>query len=147
MLIGLALVAPGHFARLAIPLAIKLGAGIVASILAWFRFRGARKDLPEPGNPSEFRPALLFAAIYALVPWGLAATRQYLAGDDALYAIAVVSGLTDMDAITLSTGQMVEQANNQLGPAVGWRNLVTAAISNLVLKTAIVGIVGDRNLL
>lgn len=141
VLLELVVVAPSHLSELAMPIVIMLGACLVASVLAWFLFRGQKNELPEPSNPSEFKSAIMFAGLYALVLWGLAATKQYLTGD-ALYVVAILSGLTDMDAITLSTGRMVEQVSNPLSPETGWRLLVTASISNLLFKSAIVATIG-----
>ena len=145
VLVELAIVAPGHLLQLGLPMAIMLGSSIVASVIAWLMFRGNRNLLPEPANPSEFRSALMFALLYALVLWGLAAAKRHL-GEDALYVVAVLSGLTDMDAITLSTGRMVEQSTEKLGSNVAWRLLVTALISNLLFKSGIVAVVGGRRL-
>ena len=58
----------------------------------------------------------------------------------------MLSGLTDMDAITLSTGRMVQQATSELTSDVGWRLLVTASLSNLLFKSGIVAVVGGRKL-
>lgn len=148
VLIELAVVAPTHFRELATPIAIMLGACAVSSIVAWWIFRGQNEAPDEPTNPSELKSALLFGGLYALVLWGLAVTKQYFSSD-ALYIVAVLSGLTDMDAITLSTGRMVEQASSgteSLSPILGWRLLLTAAISNLVFKSFIVAAVGGRRL-
>jgi len=47
------------------------------------------------------KSALIFAAIYAIVIFATAGVREHFAGG-ALYVVAVVSGLVDVDAITLS---------------------------------------------
>ena len=145
VLIELAVVAPYHWWELAGPIVIMLGACAIASTIAWLIFHGSTSELPKPANPSEIKSALMFGGLYALVLWGLAITKQHF-GSDALYIIATLSGLTDMDAITLSTGQMVEQSTEQsteqLNSAVGWRLLITAAISNLAFKSAIIAAFG-----
>jgi len=74
----------------------------------------------------------------------LAAAKEYL-GAQGLYLVAGLSGLTDMDAITLSTSRMV--ARDQVTAATGWRLIVTAAMSNLVFKAGIVAVLGPRRLL
>ena len=104
VLIEIAVVAPSNLAALGVPMLIMLAACAVASLIGWSMFRGKYESSSTPSNPSEFKSALLFGGLYALVLWGLAATKQYL-NDDALYVIAALSGLTDMDAITLSTAQ------------------------------------------
>jgi uncharacterized membrane protein (DUF4010 family) len=99
---------------------------------------------PAQANPAELRPALIFAGLYALVLLGAAAAKQYI-GSSGLYAVAVVSGLHDLDAITLSTARFVEQG--QLEPQLGWRLILTASLVNLVLKGAAVAILAKDRLL
>lgn len=157
VLIEIAVAAPGHFYELAPPIAIMLGTFVVASLISWVRLQEQNEAPAEPSNPTEFKSALIFAGLYALVLWALAASRQYL-NEDALYWVAAFSGLTDMDAITLSTSRMVEHgsevvasANNgvseKLDAGVAIRLLLTASIANLVFKSGIVGFVGGRKLL
>jgi uncharacterized membrane protein (DUF4010 family) len=146
VLIELLVVAPGHVQKLGLPMVCMLAASSVAAVVAWWMFRGRSDDLPEPKNPSEFKSAIMFGALYALVLWGLAIAEQFVSSDAGLYAVAMFAGLTDMDAITLSTGRMVQQATSELTSDVGWRLLVTAAIANLLFKSAIVAFVGGRKL-
>jgi uncharacterized membrane protein (DUF4010 family) len=61
-----------------------------------------------------------------------------------LYTVAVLSGLTDMDAITLSTARLVGQG--ALAPEAGWRVVVVASLANLGFKLAWVSFLGDRGL-
>ena len=54
--------------------------------------------------------------------------------------MAILSGLTDMDAITLSTAQLVSSA--RLDADHGWRVIVLASLANLVFKSLIVVALG-----
>ena len=74
----------------------------------------------------------------------VAATKQYFE-NRGLYVVATISGLTDMDAITLATSRMVH--NERLEAGTGWRVIVVAALANLVFKAGIVAGVGSRTLL
>jgi uncharacterized membrane protein (DUF4010 family) len=56
--------------------------------------------------------------------------------------VAVVSGLTDMDAITLSSARLVESGRTD--PSTGWRAILIAAMSNFVFKFGTVRLLGDR---
>src|SRR5436190_783751 len=47
-------------------------------------------------------------------------------------AIAFASGLTDMDAITLSVARMVDQ--QRIDPSNGWKLILVASMSNLAFK-------------
>ena len=61
-------------------------------------------------------------------------------GDRGLYLVAAISGITDVDAITLSTARMVQTGS--LDGALGWRVVVTATLSNIVAKAAMAAIAG-----
>jgi uncharacterized membrane protein (DUF4010 family) len=100
-------------------------------------------NTPAHVNPAELKPALIFAGLYALVLLGAGAARDYF-GARGLYALAVVSGLHDLDAITLSTARFVEQG--QVEAHLGWRLILAASLSNLVLKGAAAAVLGERRL-
>lgn len=95
------------------------------------------------GNPAQLKTALVFGGLYAGVLFAVAATRHHL-GDAALYLIAVVSGLTDMDAISLSTAQLTRDTGLSLDTA--WRVILLASLSNLVFKAIIAAVLGTRTL-
>jgi uncharacterized membrane protein (DUF4010 family) len=115
------------------------------SVWCWPRKKSTNHSPPiEPGNPSELRPALIFALLYAGVLLAVAAAKDYF-GERGLYIAALLSGLTDMDAITLSVAQMVN--NQQVPPDTGWRLILSAAMANLVFKTGVVAVLGSRLLL
>lgn len=132
VLIEIVAVAPNRFGRMAPPLAVMLG---WMTVLAFLLFPRARADanVPEPRNPAELKTALVFGAIYAAVILAIGAAREHL-GPTALYGVAIISGLTDMDAITLSTARLVEQ--DRIAAANGWRLILTASLANLVFKAA-----------
>ena len=65
-------------------------------------------------------------------------------GDSGLYIIAALSGLTDVDAITLSTSQLV--GSGRLDGGEGWKIIVVALMSNLVFKAGTVAVLGNRHL-
>jgi uncharacterized membrane protein (DUF4010 family) len=54
--------------------------------------------------------------------------------------VAIVSGLTDVDAITLSTAELVGSSGLATGTA--WRVVMVAMLSNLLFKGAAAGLLG-----
>ena len=72
-----------------------------------------------------------FGLLFVIVLFAVAAAKERL-GQGGLYVVAGLSGLTDMDAISLSTTQLVNSGT--LGPASGWRIILVAALSNLIFK-------------
>lgn len=141
VLIEIAAVAPGAFASMAFPLLAMLG--VVATIaLAIFWFQHAREtQMPEQKNPAELKTAFLFAAAYGVVLLAVAAAKEHF-GSAGLYIVAAMSGLTDMDAITLSCARLVE--NSRLDASTGWRAILLAAMSNFVFKIGTVALLGHR---
>ncbi len=64
---------------------------------------------------------------------------------NALYGIAVISGLTDVDAITLSTAKLFN--DGRVVASTAWRVILIATMSNLVFKAGAVAVLGSRRLL
>ncbi len=58
--------------------------------------------------------------------------------------VSALSGLTEMDAITLSTAKMSLQDPKILH--TGWQLIVVAIMANMVSKAALAGILGGRRL-
>lgn len=100
--------------------------------------------VPPQSNPSELKPALLFGFLFAVVLLAVAAANDRF-GARGLYFAAAISGLTDMDAITLSVAHLVNAGDVDGG--TGWRVILVAAMSNLAFKAATVAVLGDRALL
>jgi uncharacterized membrane protein (DUF4010 family) len=99
--------------------------------------------MPEQKNPAELKPALLFGGLYALVLLAVAAAREYF-GSAGIYVVAVISGLTDVDAITLSTGQLAD--SKKIEPGTAWRVILIAVLSNFLFKFGIVASLGSAGL-
>ncbi|MCK6406834.1 MAG: MgtC/SapB family protein [Rhodocyclaceae bacterium] len=125
-----------------------LGAGLLVGIafvgVAW-RKLGGDSDLPqlELRNPTEIGAALTFGAVYALVLL-LSAALSDKAGSLGLYVVALVSGLTDVDAITLSSLRLFGQ--EKLLADAATTAILLALLSNLVFKFGIVVSVAGRSL-
>lgn len=115
---------------------------MLALSFAVYRFDGGSEaELPPPKNPAELRTAVAFGALYAVIKFAVAATHHYF-GHSALYAVAGLSGLTDMDAVTLSTAKLVEQG--RLSSSLGWQLILTASVSNLAFKGGVALVLGHR---
>jgi uncharacterized membrane protein (DUF4010 family) len=141
VVVEIAVAAPGAAASMVVPVAIMgLGAAAGGAVL-WAASRKEADPVPEPQNPTELRSALLFAAVYAALLPLLAAARQWM-GSGGLYAVAVVMGLTDLDAITLSTSRLVQ--SRHLTEDVAWRAIVLALLSNTMFKLTLGYALGGR---
>jgi uncharacterized membrane protein (DUF4010 family) len=145
VLIGV--VAPDFLVHAAAPFLILAGASLLTVVFVWRRVPRQRTEMPALGNPTQLRSAVFLGLMYAVVILALAAAREFLgrSGGQALYLIAGLSGLTDVDAITLSTARM--SRTDLLVAAEGWRLIVVATLSNLAFKAVVAGLVGGRILL
>jgi uncharacterized membrane protein (DUF4010 family) len=143
VLLEIAVVAWGSFAVLAPPLAAMLGVAAALSVAVWLADRREVAAPPEHGNPAELKAALLFGLIYAAVILAVAWAKARF-GTAGLFTVAGISGLTDMDALTLSTARLV--SGGRLDAANGWRAILIAALANLVFKGGIVAVLGSRRM-
>ena len=91
-------------------------------------------------NPFEFEMALKFGALLVVI---MLVTQAFSAwfGDRGLYVAAMLSGIADVDAISLSLSRMVEEAATLKVAATG---IVIAASCNTVVKAGIAGVIGGR---
>lgn len=142
VLVGVA--APPLLASVAGPIGAMLGAMTLIAGGAWLVTRGESSAMPEQENPSELKPAIVFGVLYALVLLGVAVAKERF-GTEGLYTVAVLSGLTDMDAITLSAVQLDRAQLSSV--SVVWRMILIASLANLVFKLGVVAVLGSRKLL
>lgn len=140
----IAIVAPRQVGTMLPALGIMAGVSAAVAAVLYFASRERQVPMAEQGNPAELRLALTFAAIYAVISFVVAAAKAEF-GVQALYPVAVVSGLTDMDAITLSSSQLVAQ--ERLEPGSAWRIILVASLSNLVFKGILAATLGGRPLI
>jgi len=144
VLAEVALVNRSLLAGLWLPLSV---AGLVyllgALYYLWRSVRVATDSLELPlKNPFELGPALRFAALLALILL-LVETGRQLLGDTGIYLIAVLSGMADVDAITLSLSR---SARGELDNQVATLGIYLAVFSNSLVKAGLIGLVGGRRL-
>ncbi len=141
VIIEIMIAAPGHLNSLLPPLiAMMFWFGLVAAIMHRISERqGQHRSQEQP--PSELKSAVIFGLLYAVVLLLVAAAREHF-GDSGLYVVAAISGLTDMDAITISTARLVSTANLDTGTA--WRMILLAGLANGVFKIGLVVTLGAR---
>lgn len=143
VLIEVAVVAPAILGEVAPPVGILLLLTLLPALVAWLGVRRRSAEMPEQDNPTHLKSAIVFAGMYSAVLFLLAAAQHYARG--AIYGVTFLSGLTDMDAITLSTARMAQ--DDPLFAAQAWRLIVVATLANLLFKTGVVAVLGNRRLL
>jgi uncharacterized membrane protein (DUF4010 family) len=143
ILVELAVVVPSRLGELAGPVAVSGLVLLTLAAAAWWRSRGQVIEPPETKNPSELRTAMVFAVLYVGVLLAVAATRERL-GQPGMFAVAALSGLTDVDAITLSTARLLQ--GGRIGADEAWRVVLVASTANLAFKGGAVALLGSRDL-
>ncbi len=133
---------------LALKLAWAIGAmGVVAialSTVLWFQ-AGKSKEGGEGHhqvqlkNPFSIGPALKFAAFFVAILFAAKLAKIHF-GNQGLYLAALLSGLADVDAITLTIAEQSKAGT--LAQNIGALAITIAVVSNSVVKTGIAMYVG-----
>lgn len=145
VMVEIGVVIPEKLPVILLPLMVEF---VVMALICLGMFYSINKDskddtMPEPENPAEFKSALVFGLIYGAILLAVAFANEEF-GDDALYIVAIISGLTDVDAITLSLSQLIKI--DALNVSTGWKLILLASLSNLVFKGVMAGILGTKQL-
>jgi uncharacterized membrane protein (DUF4010 family) len=143
VLFEVSVVARAWLVPLGAPIFAMLAVMAAIATVTWLRTRSALSVQDEAEPPSDLRAAILFGLLYAAVLVAVAFAREH-AGTGGLYAVAALSGLTDIDAITLSTAQLVRAGRIEV--ETGWRLILVGAMANLVFKGAAVAALGHARL-
>ncbi len=137
VLVIVGVVAPEAAARGAGPLGVVAGLALVPVLVRWFWGRPSLCPMPSQKNPAQLASALFFGVLYVAILFALAAAHHYWA-HQGVYLIAGLSGLADLDAITLSTARLM--AEGSIESSLGWRLILTAGLTNLVFKILLAGL-------
>jgi uncharacterized membrane protein (DUF4010 family) len=137
VLVTISFVNPGLLPSLAVPMgAMALWLGSAAG---WYWFRQQRPGTSEPTppitNPLALGTAIKFAAIFALIAFVVKATHEKGLLEHGLLPLSFLSGLTDVDAISLSLAG--DSKSGGLSPALAARGIAVAVAANSVLKAGI----------
>lgn len=122
-----------------------LGSGLLFGIgaaLYWWKRLVQHNNIPAPeiNNPVELRTAASFGLLYAAV-LVFAAWLSDIAGNRGLYVVALVSGLTDVDAITLTSLRLYGMGKLQDFETVTAISL--GILSNIVFKLGLIYFIGN----
>tara|TARA_R110002072_G_scaffold104833_2_gene229490 strand:+ start:3943 stop:5190 length:1248 start_codon:yes stop_codon:yes gene_type:complete len=140
VLIELLVVAPELVRHAVAPMAIY---SVILTLMAVFISRhitGGDVEMPEQKNPAQFGMAVGVAVAYVIILFAVAMTKDMIGGQ-AIYLVAFISGLTDVDALTLSVGQHFSEGH--LPADTSWRAIFLATLSNLAFKTGAAALLGS----
>ena len=139
-----AVVAPAIIEPLVKVLTGGLVLGLAVTVFGWRRLEAQGElPMPEVRNPTEIRTALGFGALYAAVLF-CSAWLSDVAGAKGMYFVALASGLTDVDAITLSSLRLFSL--DKLSAVEAVTSIALAVLSNLTFKAGLVITLGGWGL-
>jgi uncharacterized membrane protein (DUF4010 family) len=126
---------------------VPVGAAVLISIgwAAFLYWRGRDKDRPEAdmgtfSNPFRLGPAIQFGLLYGVILIASKAASMYF-GDQGVYLSAFVSGVADVDAITLSMANL-SRGDGSIADPVAGKAIAIAAATNTLVKGGIVWTIG-----
>jgi uncharacterized membrane protein (DUF4010 family) len=93
-------------------------------------------------NPLDLATAIKFALLYAAIQWLVKYAGENF-GDNGTYIAGAISGITDVDAITLSMAKMAKSGGDS---AIAINTILIAALSNTLVKFMIVLSIGSVEL-
>lgn len=126
-----------------VPIALLSLTGFGAAYYIYKRHVKESRDGTVPlSNPLNFGTALKFALFFAAVLLLVKYSSETF-GDRGTYIAAAISGITDVDAITLS---MAKLARGSGDTSLARNTILLAALSNTLVKLGIVLVVGSRSL-
>lgn len=128
-----------------LPVGVLIVVAVAYSIfLLFFQRQPKTEEEVTFENPFELGPAIKFGLIFMVILL-FSKTAQINLGTTGIYLSSFVSGVADVDAITLSISQLSLDAE-ALQAQAAVRAIILAAISNTLVKGGMVVILGDKML-
>ncbi len=145
LLLQIGIVNQALMKNMALPILVMGATGLVMAAFFYVRSKGEATQTAEMSfsNPFSLKSAITFGAVFATILMATRLAISYL-GESWLPLIAVVSGLTDADAIAFSLSYAQQSGIISLDWASF--NLVLGALSNTFMKLFLVFTLGHRGL-
>lgn len=109
----------------------------------WKKRNGELNNINIFYNPTDLKTAISFAIFYFLIIYAFTFLKENT-GPKSLYALAFFSGILDVDAVTLSTGRLVERG--LLTNKEAFNNCFLSIGANIAFKGIISRVVGGEKL-
>lgn len=114
----------------------------VAAVALFFGKEEGETEEVELKNPFSVRQALKFGLFFAIILLVAEAAQVHFA-ETGIYVASALSGLMDVDAITLSMARLGGSSISNMTASIA---IILAAISNTLVKGGIVAVLGSRRL-
>jgi uncharacterized membrane protein (DUF4010 family) len=125
--------------QLWLPVLLITLAGFGAAFLI-YKIKKGKTDSEELPlrNPLNFSTAIKFALFYAAIQWLVKFSSESF-GDNGTYLAGAISGITDVDAITLSMAKLAKGTDKSM---LAINTILLAALSNTMVKFLITLLLG-----
>lgn len=145
ILLYCAMITPTLLGYLVAPLLVMTLVLYFPALLIWRKYRnGTRVEQPTlNNNPLDLKSALLLGALLTVILLLASVLQQWL-GNAGIYVLAAVSGITDVDAITLSLARMSQSGLESRAVLIG---IIIASSVNNLMKAGMAVSIGGRAML
>lgn len=130
-----AAVSPEFFYRCLPASAAFFAASVLPAIWIWRSAKSAPAPRTEKQNPTQWKTALTFGALYVVVLFAIKASQACF-GDAGTFASVALSGLVEMNAVALSVSRMATTDPETM--ANGWKLMMIASIFSYFFKIGVV---------
>jgi uncharacterized membrane protein (DUF4010 family) len=143
LLLLIAAINPSLLPSIVLPLAILAVVPLLAAVAIAMRSGSpAASAQLELRNPIELGAALVYGAILTVL-FVLVRAAEAWFGSTGVYTLAAISGIADVDAVSLSLAQAT---NGNLSLSVGATGIIIAALVNTAMKALLAGVIGGWKL-
>lgn len=134
---------PELLADLWLPIVVMMSCCYLPAIIIWRRNRGVVFEHPSAKqNPLELSAAFMFGLVLLVIMLLSHALQQWF-GDLGVLLLSIASGITDVDAITLTLSR---DTANQLSISTAVAGITLAAAVNSLVKGSMAAVIGHRAL-
>ena len=116
-------------------------AGFIFCFILWKKSGNEKGEEVKYQNPFSISLAVKFAVIFAVIVF-ISRIAEVIYGDSGIYALSVITGLSDVDPMTLSMSQISRDDPSKLNQAT--IAITLAAFANTVMKGAMAFILGSK---
>jgi len=144
VMIEVAIVNGALLSPLFLPVGGMFLAGLVTVAILWWRTRGFSTDDSEVtslSNPLRLSTAVGFGLIFAVVLIAVRAANEFF-GSAGVFVASALTGLTDVDSITLSISELA--ASGQLGEQTAVLSIMLAILMNTLTKGVLAWTLGSK---
>lgn len=145
VLVEVGILSPDLVGFVALPMVVMGTTGMLFAVFFWFgKEKGKRqtleKEVKTVKNPFALMPALKFGVFFVLIMF-FAKFGGKTFGEQGIYLTSAVSGLVDVDAITVSIANLFKDG---LSKEVAVAGITIATIVNTIVKGSMLFILGGR---